>query len=224
MAEQKKPAKKTRSQDSDLLDVISQAADTPTYRPLMDYLAERRAIPVIREGYLGEAVAGEFERNTWSNGPLPAKGQITLNYGAGPNTLLHEVTHAAQGQVNSQASEDYQRLGDTAPLRKQFLEAYSKIQDSFRTRGLFDPPTETSQVRSMAKRLAPEFMEKASSYRGSTEELQAFAVGDASVPKPFSKAPQHLSPTLATEFMILLDLATRRQKETNAATPPPKTR
>ena len=52
-------------------------------------------------------------------------------------------------------------------------------------------------------------------YRSSPRELQAFGVGMS--PQPDARyevrAPLHVDPTIATEFMILLDAAIRNQEK-----------
>ena len=54
-------------------------------------------------------------------------------------------------------------------------------------------------------------------YRSTAGELLGFAMGNSAPVgverNPASKVPLHLDATLATEFMILLDLATREEKK-----------
>jgi hypothetical protein len=166
-----------------VISTMKKAGKIPEYQQMMDYLMARRAVPEMKTRWLGTNVSGLFQP-----GETYAKaGTLTTNEGAGVDTLIHEITHAAEGQMKAQYAED---------LDSQFSSAFKKLNPQL-----------------VMKAIAPGWTELASKYRSKSEEARAFAVENVTNPKldPLSitRAPAHIDSTLATEFLILLDLAKR---------------
>jgi hypothetical protein len=109
---------------------------------------------------------------------------------------MHELTHGTQKQMR----EQYHTPG----AGKQFTDAYAKLMGVGPNAG----------PEAVTKKMAPQWNDEGKLYRTTPNELQAHAVGNMSpMPHPSMGAPAHVDPTLATEFMILLDLATRDQAQ-----------
>lgn len=190
-----------------LVTLLTQAATSPQYGALVDYLTARRMLPPISLGGTGGA-SGAFEFNTFFGNDLPKTGVVKVGYGEGPNTLVHELTHAADRQINSQYYELKDKRGDLTPAEQQFMQAYERLRHkspSFSDKSVID------QRKNMAEKLDPTWAAKNSDYRGSNVELPAWGMGSTMYPNYDSPAPRHLDPTMATEFSILMDLARRAQ-------------
>lgn len=178
----------------------------PQYGELVDYLSARRMMPPIKQQALGSV--GEFEWPQASNKAIPQTGIVKLSLRANPNTLVHELTHAAQRQIELQYSGLLRKSQSdklTEP-EKQFMNAYEKL---IHTRWrLFGNNPEHTQLQT-AQRIAPEWAKSKSNYRSTGSELAAFGMGSAISPNTGYPAPLHIDPSYATEFSILLDLARR---------------
>ena len=188
------------------------ASERPEYAALAEYLTTRSAMPPVSFGYLSPGTSGEFESNFWG-GNLPRTGKVTLNSefmdrAYAPTTaiptLSHELVHASQKEMESQRMQK-EILDQNA--KQQFLDAYQKL--------VYD---KTKPVKSrfgqnvLAEKLNPAWSKENEAYRASIAELPAFAIGTVSGKNDAYRAPEHLNPTLATEYQILLDLATRDAK------------
>ena len=159
------------------------------YVSLMSYLAARNAVPkMIQNPQLEEGADGGF-RTGPSVGPA---GQVELR-GSSPayvGTLLHELTHAAQVQMEGQRGSS---------KSKQFNAAYDKIASD-----------KGQGAKSLMSKRNPDWPDEYADYRMGGLEPHAFGVGNQSSGiDPTQRAVPHVDPTLAQEFMILLDLATR---------------
>jgi len=189
-----------REYEDPVISTMKKAGAVPEYQQMMDYLMSRRAIPEMRTRWLGEAMGGMFQYN----GDIPSRGRITTNEGAGVNTLVHEVTHATERQMANQYFEDTRSKNILfQPGSTQFSEAFNKIR--------FAPEKEV-----MANVMAPEWSKKYKDYRSTFGEATAFGVANSVAPKTddFRQlAPAHVDATMATEFLILLDLAKRGMKD-----------
>jgi hypothetical protein len=201
MAEPAKKSKPTAKQWEDpVIGLMKKAGEIPEYQQMMDYLMARRAVPEARTQWLGTGAGGLFQ----FGGYLPNRGRITVSEGQETDTLVHEVTHAAERQMGQQYHEDKVAkrdfLGFIQPNSTQFTDAYDKIN-----------------VQQLMSTLSPDWTARASSYRSTTPEARAFAMENvtnpALDPTSITRAPAHIDSTLATEFLILLDLAKRGMKD-----------
>ena len=176
----------------------------PQYGELVDYLSARRMMPPIGIKSLGSrAVFISGGEN------VPKTGVVELGArAASPNTVVHELTHAAQRQIEWQYF-GLLRKNQSAKLtdpEKQFMNAYERLMH---TRGqLFKAPPKAIQ-RETATNIAPKWVKEESDYRSTGGELAAFGMGSAISPNTSNPAPLHIDPSYATEFSILLDLARR---------------
>jgi hypothetical protein len=174
--------------DDMMLQLLKQAADNPQYKLLTDYLTARRALPEMKTSYLTPGTEGVFRSN-----PGRTNGELVLNSAdGGPdiNTLLHELTHAAEHQLGNQYSETAKYSGlFSSKGSSQFTQAYDKLRLGHRL-----------------DEIPPDFLKSNEGYRASYAELPAFGMGSTASANNFS-APQHVDPTQATEMVTLLTLA-----------------
>lgn len=196
------------------------ASERPEYKALSEYLIERSAMPPVSFGYLPQDVGGTFQQPGFFNPyKVPQTGAVTLNNtylnrGYDPTnavpTLTHELTHAAQLQMAKQRSQEEVANPQT---KQQFLDAYKKLVYT-------DTKPKVSERFAqsvLAEKLNPTWYDENARYRASVNELPAWAMGSVVNQNPLTpyddyKTPAHLNPTLATEFQILMDLATRDAK------------
>ena len=193
-----------------LVELTLGARQKPQYEQLMEYLSLRRSVPPQKMGYLG-GDQGMYERNGPLSSELPRTGVITIDRANGDaNTLVHELTHAAAAQLTSQYSESPR---SALNFRKkanptQFTDAFDKIM-------LGEYGKEMAPV-AQAATFNPAWTAANRDYRATAGELLGFAMGNSAPVgverNPASKVPLHLDATLATQMMILLDLATRAEK------------
>ena len=186
--------------------LLEQAGAYPEYREVASFLGS--TTPPVEFSCLGPGTRGEF-----SYSPAPY-GQIRLhsdyenrqnNYKQAIPTLTHEMVHAAT--IPMKRLFAYENSPPT-PEVKQFIEAYKKLAFG-RKRG----DVMGSFPRGvMAARIAGDkWLEDYAGYRSSEAELPSQAIGNAMRPEKDYDTPAHLDPTVATEYRILLDLATRAQ-------------
>lgn len=156
---------------------------------LSRYLHGRRVMPTMETASLPPGVAGSYN---------PGRQEIKLARGAGIPTLIHELSHAAQTAMEGQAI--YDQPGGKFPA------AFEKL---FGLRGRYG-----EGARESANRLASQWMADEDKYRTSGRELQAHGLGEQfkGVGDLRWQAPSHVDPTMATEFMILLDMAIRESE------------
>lgn len=201
--------------DAKISQLMGQAKDIPEYKQMMDYLMARRAVPEMISTKLPPGVKGEFSYDLWPGGDLQPRGRITTDYSAGVDTLLHEVQHAARRQMEQQYRENSDRFGLFGNSKATpFQEAYEKLQYNRygRTRDQADP------ITSLMKKISPDFVESDPGYRSSPSEAQAFGMGSAATGvRSITPAPDHIDTTLASEFLILLDLAMKDQAKKPAS-------
>ena len=153
---------------------------------LQRYLHGRRAMPEVTfNERLPPGVAGMRQGD-----------KVKVAPGAGMSTLVHELVHSAQSAMDSQYVYDQRN--------PQFAKAFEQLSGG---KGRY-----LEAIRESATKLAPEWMQTEDPYRTTGRELQAFGLGNQ-FKDPGTEvswnAAQHVDPTMATEFMILLDLATR---------------
>ncbi len=211
----KKEEKRSAPQENRILQFLKEAANIPEFQQMMNYLMDRRAVPELEKQpvYLGEGVLGAFERNTPFGNELSRNGKISVSSSAGTDTLVHEMTHAVNYQMAVQNSDEpFNRF--SRPRKSQFGEAYDKLRWDSNERN----PKKMDRVREIVDILAPQALEVVKNYRLSSGEAPAFAVArhltdpQSTAPGQYS-APEHIDATMATEFMILLDLAQREQNK-----------
>ena len=191
-------------------DILRQAAEYPQYGELVDYLSARRMMPPIEPVIMS---GGEFITNSAFGKSLPKTGIVRIGYSPketkrAPNLVVHELTHAADRQMDWQYGELLKKDSLT-PEEQQFKQAYEKLV--FRQGQMFGERP-ASLRRQTAERIAPEWVKKESGYRSTGSELAAFGMGSAVSPNTGNPAPLHIDPSYATEFSILMGLARRAQR------------
>jgi hypothetical protein len=180
--------------------LIDRASQQPVFQEITGYLGP--AMPKFRYGGGAELMGASGQFNPLS--PREIVLAERFGYGAnsakGEETAIHELTHAAINKMHW----DYQaakKKRKSDPTAAQFADAYEK---------LLLRPDFASQMSAVANRMDPQWVQKNKSYRATSAELPASAVGVASTGTADEyNAPLHLNPTLATQFRVLLDLANR---------------
>jgi hypothetical protein len=189
----------------ELQQLLQQAAESPQYGELVDYLSARRMMPPIEQKY---GARGEFSRNTAFGNTLPKTGVVSLGYNATPSTVVHELTHAADKQLDAQYYT-LRNKRNLTPQEQQFMQAYEKLVYS--PGQMFGQKSESTRGN-VARTIAPEWANEARGYRATGSELAAFGMGSTVAPNVHYPAPAHIDPSYATEFSILLDMARKLQK------------
>lgn len=105
--------------------LLKQTAEFPQYGALVEYLTARRRLPMMQYGgVIDPEATAEFQ----TGAKLPITGQVAMRNSADPNTVVHELTHAAQRQMNFQwstlASQPDRNL---TPDQLRFKQAYEKL-------------------------------------------------------------------------------------------------
>lgn len=188
--------------------LLKESAQSPQYGALIDYLSARRMTPPIVQTSLPSGATGEFTYPGWSP-DVPKTGRVDLSYGAGPNTVVHELTHAADRQMSMQYDElrKKSKKQELTPEEQQFMSGYEKLV--YTPGEMFGRKPMVTRTET-AQRIAPEWASKKKDYRSTSGELAGFGMG-STVSRNMSPAPLHVDPTYATEFSILMDLARRIQ-------------
>lgn len=191
--------------------VLSSASTNPAFQQLMQYLQTSGKVPDMKADYLGEGVRGAYITPGYTDKKY-SKPTIVLDDlliasrpQAAVSTLIHELTHAADSSMYSQAMD--KKAGT------QFKEAHGKLREDFSKR--YSAPGRIPAVET-ARKLDPQWLFRNEDYRATSDELHSFAVGNSAVPQTrLQSGPAHLDATLATELMILLDLAQRDLQSRN---------
>jgi len=220
------PAPRNALRPDPMQELLKQSAETPQYGELVGYLSARRAMPPIqffherdRRIPVGNAagVVGMFQsRGLGKSNLIPETGTVLVRQGSDPNTVVHELTHAADAQLQKQYREIWEKNRDAftrlTPLEQQFKQAYEKLL--YAPMKLLSPKNEQRDQRQvMAERLGKDWSKAESDYRSESGELAAFGMGNVIDKNRRLDAPLHLDPTMATEFSVLLDLASRLQRQ-----------
>jgi hypothetical protein len=199
-------------QTDEVQDLLYRAAQFPQYGELVDYLSARRMMPPIETQFMAP-YKGMFHQNPLIGGPLPKTGKITIRSGGEASTVIHELTHAADAQINNQYYELKQQENqgkELSPVQKQFVDAFEKMVR--KVSGIPGWRLREYNRAKTAEKLAPDWLKQQRGYRSSDDELPAFGMGNTvHSTKKWPDAPPHVDPTYATEFSVLMDLARRAQ-------------
>jgi len=202
--------------DDYIQQLIGVAQKNPDYADIVKYLLLRDSQPKVKSGYLS-GPDSEMDRYGEYH---PATNTITMNsYLAnnpkdGISHLTHEMTHAAKNAMGKQYYDIEQKRNKGLSLmtgdgltdqERQFRDNYLKI-NSLSSQGMMTPEEKT-------------WYGKNSSYRATKGELQGFGVGNMNNPIEYSideprpyNPPRNVDATNASEFMMLLDQATRLEQ------------
>ena len=192
--------------DKDTAQLLNQLRGTPIGDRILNYLAQRNAMPAIEQAWLGESTGGQFSYPSDPSSPGMIKYATSRSPVGMSNTLLHELTHAADRQISKDALE-YMRSDP------QLYDAWLKLSTSVARPAAGERLPERDPRQEMAYRMAPQWFNQYQNYRASNKELPAWGVADAAISTGSQSAPPHLNATLAQEFDILLDLASRAKKK-----------
>jgi hypothetical protein len=178
------------------LEALNKASmSSAEYRDILGYLKDTgTAYPSIRLDPQTEQSLYHPASNTIVLG-LPAYEQA-VNRKKPSTGVIHEMTHATQDPLTEQYAQATRWFADkpTDPeARRLFVQAYEKLR---------------KDKAELARKLDPKWEKSERAYRSSPVELEAFGVGNVQG-NAVRRGPLHLDPTMATEAMILLDLARR---------------
>ena len=188
----------------------------PSYQDLLKFLGANQ--PPVRFTPLEPGTKGEYDYNPrYGN-----TGEIRMNSNSlrymrdapaeTARTLIHETTHATDRQLDTL----YFKYKDRPPTPEiaQFVDGYKKLRWNAKDPNarFQSPPSEDS-----ARRFDPKWAAENARYRGNASELYAHAVSNMAQGPDDTRyrsldIPLHLDPPLATEHIILLNLANRAQK------------
>lgn len=202
------------------MDILKRAVDVPEYAELSSFLMDRRAMPTLEVG--GTSSEGSFSTPTgWGQTPVQSNGTIEMALNnwftdktptpEALNTLTHEMTHAADKQLQKLYGELNRKKNSLTPTEQQFYDTWSKLEW----------PDKDKQghmaafAEVIAKTIAKKWYDENRDYRSTDGELKAFAVGDASSKKNYG-TPAHINSTIATTFRQALALAAKVAKEHNS--------
>ena len=188
--------------DDYLVRVLKLAQEDPRYQQLAEYLVSRRAMPEMSTRYLG-STSGDFEDRGAGSGKLRLNSELTNNPSAAVKTLSHEMTHASMAQMGRQWYDLYKKPNKT-PEEQRFVDNYEKVLSGTKNSGLL------TQMQAFD----PEWYQKNTGYRSSYAEAPAFAIGDLKKNYSAHNAPLHMDPSIATQYMQLLDQAQKLQSAT----------
>lgn len=189
--------------DQSFIDILKKASENPEYQAIVNYLMSRRQMPEMTYGGNPKDF-GQFQYPSLFS-DVGSRGRLYMNpnaAGANPAdtapVLQHEMTHGAFQQLYNQVRE-IKNQKSKSELEKQFLDNFDKV---------------FTKAPQQIQALNPEWAKKNNSYRSRTDEAMAFGVANASNPQKADwTAPSHIDPTLATQFMLLLDQAQRIQDQ-----------
>lgn len=172
-------------------------------------------------GLLPQWAARPKSPETGDPGYYPSLNRMFANKDQ-KDVASHEMTHAAQSnllEATASLLADKKRKGDISNQESQFLEAYSKLTGKPYSAGSFNSKKEKELAEGQKKVVDALYTnrlkeaDKNSSfnkYRTTPNELQAWGVGNMSVPRvgfdPTPSGLQHLDPSFASEFDILLSM------------------
>lgn len=151
---------------------------------------------------------GAYADFTHPNERFPT-GRIRLSSGDVAGDLIHELTHAVNREMTKQYYENVQTpTYKQTPEYKDFEQGYTKIMQG---RSSYNE-SPTAGIKIPLEKLAPaEWKKEYKGYRTSEGETPAFGMGNT-LGRPeeaVTRAPDHVDPTIATDFSVLLDLAIR---------------
>lgn len=196
--------------DPTITKILQAASTNPEYKAIADYLMARRAMPAFNLDYMPGTYGKFISPGLFSSGMIPERGVVSINESAktwNPEamspTMVHEMTHATERQLIKQYYETKQKQNKT-DLDRQFMDNFQKII------GSSEP-----EIANWLKKVSPAFYEENKGYRAKSNEALAFGVENAAFKAPDSDrpAPQHIDPTIATQFQLLLDQAQRLQNQ-----------
>lgn len=183
--------------------LLLEASKYPEYMKMMNYLGDANAVPNIAINKYMDSY-GEYHHPTFND----PRGSIYMLSDGKTGTLMHELTHAVDTQIDDQAWRIHKQFQRT-PEQKNFYDAYGKLKDTL-VNPIFGDRNLPSRRIQLASMLGSQWQLENNDYRSTTPELAGFAIGNSVVPdRAYREGPPHLDATLATEFMTLLDLAHR---------------
>jgi hypothetical protein len=193
-----------KSDDADFIeDIKNKAEKNEDYRGILRYLQSRDAVPDVKTSYLPYGTDAVFNtvRLPIGSGTIKINRDIVgsdYKGDVGPSTLAHEMTHAADRQLEQQASEQ----SGIFKKGNNFTDAYKKMVGSGGMR-------EGEKRTEAARKMYPKWASENRDYRSTPYEITAHGIGNFSGSTTADGAPPHIDATAATEFQILLDLAQR---------------
>ncbi len=198
--------------DAKLKTLLDNAANNSDFKTLYSFLQDKNSLPEMKVDPSIDS-RGVF---TYGDG-MPSSGVLSVGGSSQGyvSTLVHEMTHAADRQM-IRLSQDIEKAirnkEKVSNEEKQFLENWKK---SFGARSIGEGGGEAVGMKSLMKSVAdPKWLSDNQDYRTTRSESIAHGVGN--VNKKASEIynlQTHMDPSIATEFMILLNQANKISKK-----------
>jgi hypothetical protein len=182
---------------------------------LYEILNSQKLLPEWAPTLPFSGASGEFYNNT--NRLVSNRPDNNLRR----NTLSHEMSHAVQTNlmraVATDIAEKKWNKQELSPQEEQYLKTANTLYNTqFGRVGQFDRRQYDLDNASLENLLKGMFKSRNQdkdydAYRTQPTEAQAFGVGNMSIPETEDSRArgQHMDPTFATEFSILLDMYKR---------------
>lgn len=163
---------------------------------LFDYLYKRNRLPMTKvTPFLPPDTLGTY---------TPSENAVRVHPNSGLSTLMHEMTHAGDNALELQYY-DRPTSWSKSDTPTYFTDAYDKLKGRNAASGF------ATRRGELANKINPDWYKKNLDYRSTENELAGFA-GGRTIREEDKKynVPDHIDATLATEMMILMDLAKRK--------------
>ena len=197
--------------------LLKRAEDNPEFQTLHGFLKSRGAVPKLEAEFSsGNRGSFNYKFDPQDVGTVKVGGTSGLEdsqYFRGNDsaivqpraTLIHEMTHAADRQIGSLVGELVNKKSRTA-LEDQLIDAWDKTL-KVKSKG----GKSSFDSAKIAEALDAKWFEGNKDYRTTRTELPAQAMGAVSgaTNMPGQKAKPHVDTTVATDFMVLLEMAQR---------------
>lgn len=198
--------------DAKLKTLLDNASENSDFKTLYSFLKDKDSLPNMKVDSSLDS-KGQF---TYGEGE-PAEGSITV-WGSSKgfvSTLVHEMTHAADRQMVKLSSDIEKSIRKGEKVSKEEEQFLSNWKKSFGVRSIGEGGGEAVGLKSLMKSIAdPKWLSENQDYRTTRAESIAHGVGN--VNKKSSEIynlQSHMDPSIATEFMILLNQANRIKKK-----------
>lgn len=198
--------------DAKLKTLLDNASDNSDFKTLYTFLNDKGSLPNMKvDSSLSSR--GEF---TYGDGQ-PAEGNLSVGGSSKGfvSTLVHEMTHAADRQMIQLSLDIEKSIRKGEKVSKEEEQFLSNWKKSFGARSVGEGGGEAVGLKSLMKTIAdPKWLSENQDYRTTRAESIAHGVGN--VNKKSSEIynlQSHMDPSIATEFMILLNQANKIKKK-----------
>lgn len=190
--------------------LVDETSKLPDFQTLTGFLKKGDKMPPIVARLLEDGTRAAFNYSPYLK---EGTGEISVNPSmvskakfdpGAPGTMVHEVAHAVDRQIRSTAGDiESKPKRDWTDSEAQFYQAYQKLHTG----------DGKDRSKDLARSLDAKWFNDSSKYRTSANELRGWAMGNSNRAIDDSRGGSHVDTTLASEFMILVDLASKIKKD-----------